>query len=278
MEVGHTIWYFWGYNYAGVYNENLIQTNDIKLDENGKPMLDGNGNFIPQYDEKNWGRPVYYGQVPVLDADGNPMKDENNEDITKYGLTCSPKEEDREDLGAGIPKFTYGITLNLEYKGFDLTVFGTGAYGNKIYNFMVSADRPRINGINTYWKDSSRSIVTKNDDGTTSTEYLLGKYPDMKVASKDWIFYSSSANIFSGAYFKFKQIQLGYTVPNSITKKFLVSDLRFSISLDDFFVITDYPGADPEVSSLSDNPWERGFDNGNYPMSKKVVFGVNLSF
>ena len=283
MEVGHTLWYFWGYNYAGVYNENLIQTNDIKLDENGKPVLDANGNFIPQYDEKNWGRPVYYGQVPVLDADGNPMKDENNEDITKYGLTCSPKEEDREDLGAGIPKFTYGITLNLEYKGFDLTVFGTGAYGNKIYNFMVSADRPRINGINTYWKDSSRSIVTKNDDGTTSTEYLLGKYPDMKVASKDWIFYSSSANIFSGAYFKFKQIQLGYTFPTKWTQKFLVNQLRLYASLDDFFTITSYPGADPEAASTgvadgAGNSRLRGFDNGTYPTSKKVVFGVNIAF
>ena len=89
--------------------------------------------------------------------------------------------------------------------------------------------------------------------------------------------YSSSAALFSGSYFKFKQIQLGYTVPSSITKKFLVSDLRFSVSLDDFFVITDYPGADPEVSSIGD-AWSRGYDNGNYPISKKIVFGVNVSF
>lgn len=82
--------------------------------------------------------------------------------------TSAPTDEDKQDLGSAIPKFTYGITLNAEYKGFDLTVFGTGAAGNKIYNLMVSADRPSINGIDTYWKDSWRADRTN------------AKYPDMK--------------------------------------------------------------------------------------------------
>ena len=173
--------------------------------------------------------------------------------------------------------------MNLEYKGFDFTVFGTGSYGNKIYNFMVSADRPRINGIDTYWKDSWRSEVIKNEDGTTTTNWTEGKYPDMKVVSKDWIFFSSSANVFSGSYFKFKQIQLGYTFPTKWTQKFLVNQLRLYASLDDFFTITSYPGADPEAATtgLNDNAGQtrfRGFDNGTYPTSKKVVFGVNIAF
>ena len=71
-------------------------------------------------------------------------------------------------LGVGIPKFTYGITLNAEYKGFDLTIFGTGAAGNKIYNLMVSADRPLLNGIDEYWKNSWTESNTN------------AKYPDMK--------------------------------------------------------------------------------------------------
>ena len=253
MEVGHAIWYFRGYNYAGVYNEKLIQTND------------------KEFDPANTGRPLYYGQVPVLNADGTQATDADGNALYQRGLTLSPSEEDKEDIGSAIPKFTYGITLNLEYKGFDFTVFGTGAYGNKIYNFMVSADRPRINGIDTYWQDSWR----QNEDGSWTT----GQYPDMKVVSKDWIFYSSSACIFSGAYFKFKQIQLGYTIPSKITKKFLVNQLRLYASLDDFFTITSYPGADPETASLgSDNGSLRGFDNGTYPTSKKIVFGVNISF
>ncbi len=190
-------------------------------------------------------RPIYY--------------DKNGE------ITSAPTEDDKQDLGSAIPKFTYGITLNLEYKGFDFTMFGTGAAGNKIYNLMVSADRSQINGIDVYWKDSWK----KPGD--------VAKYPDMKAVATDWTFFSSDAAVFSGSYFKFKQIQLGYTIPAKYTKKALISNLRLSVSLDDFFTITNYPGADPEVSSIS-NPQSRGFDNGNYPTSKKVVFGVNLTF
>ena len=217
FEAGHTIWYFRGYQYAGVNTEN--------------------------------GRPQYVAK------DGS--------------LTDAPVEDDMVDLGSGIPKFTYGVTLNLEWKGFDLTVFGTGASGNKIYNLMMSADRPRVNGLDYYWKNSSR----QNEDGS----WNFGKYPDMKAVASDWVFFSSTANIFSGSYFKFKQIQLGYTIPQNITKKFLVSNLRLSVSLDDYFTITSYPGADPETSSF-DNGASRGWDNGNYPTSKKIVFGLNVTF
>lgn len=168
-------------------------------------------------------------------------------------------------MGAGIPKFTYGITINLAYKGFDFSVFGTGAAGNKIYNLMVSADRPLINGITTYWENSWR------EDRTNA------KYPDMKKVATDWKFFSSDAAIFSGSYFKFKQIQLGYTLPKLITSKIGLSDLRVYCSLDDFFTITNYPGADPETASMNSGA-SRGFDNGTYPTSKKMVFGINVTF
>ena len=229
FETGHTIWYFRGYEYAGVYNSDLT---------------DGEA-----FDESKVGRPLYVAQ------DGN--------------LTLAPVEDDMVDLGSGIPKFTYGVTLNLEWKGLDLTVFGTGASGNKIYNLMMSADRPRVNGLDYWWKDSYR----QNEDGSWTT----GQFPDMKAVASDWVFFSSSANVFSGSYFKFKQIQLGYTLPQNITKKFLVSNLRVSVSLDDYFTITNYPGADPETSSF-DNGASRGWDNGNYPTSKKIVFGLNVTF
>ena len=195
--------------------------------------------------DKETGDPQYY------DKDGN--------------ITTAPNTDDKMDVGSALPTFTYGLTLNLEYKGFDFTLFGTGAAGNKIYNLMVSADRPKVNGINTYWKDSWKQ---PGDNA---------KYPDMKKVYTSWIFFSSDAAIFNGSYFKIKQIQLGYTVPKKFTQKALINTLRFSVSLDDFFTFTKYPGADPETSSLNSGA-SRGFDNGNYPTSKKVVFGVNLTF
>ena len=231
FEEGHTIWFFRGFQYAGVYNENLYSGDT--------------------YDAAHKGQALYY------DANGE--------------LTLAPDEtNDMMDLGCGIPKFTYGVTLNLEYKGFDFTVFGTGASGNKIYTVITSADRPRGNGLDVWWKDSWRADENGN-------YYVQGQYPDMRNVANDWNFYSSSANVFSGSYFKFKQIQLGYTIPTNLTKKFMVSNLRLSVSLDDFFTITSYPGADPETASV-DSGASRGWDNGSYPTSKKIVFGVNVTF
>ena len=177
-------------------------------------------------------------------------------------------DNDKQYLGEGIPNLTYGITLNLAWKGLDLVVFGTGAAGNEIYNLMVSADRPKVNGLNTYWRNSW---------GNSNVDKATAKYPDLKQVAQSWDFWSSSACIFDGSYFKIKQIQLGYTLPQQISKKFLVSDFRVFVSLDDYFTFTKYPGADPETASYNSST-ARGVDSGSYPTTKKLVLGVNLTF
>ena len=216
FEPGYPIWYFYGYEYAGV--------------------------------DQATGEPQY------KDKDGN--------------LTNTVTDNDKKYLGEGIPNLTYGVTVNLGWKGFDLIVFGTGAAGNEIYNLMVSADRPKTNGLDTYWKNSwGNPAVNKAD----------AKYPDMKKVAQSWDFYSSSAAIFNGSYFKIKQIQLGYTFPTRLTQKAYISDLRLFVSLDDYFTFTKYPGADPETASYNSST-SRGVDSGSYPTTKKMVFGVNLTF
>ena len=180
-------------------------------------------------------------------------------------IVSTVTDNDKQYLGEGIPNITYGLTLNLAWKGLDLVVFGTGAAGNEIYNLMVSADRPKMNGLTTYWRNSWKAAGDN------------AKYPDLAQVATSWDFYSSSACIFDGSYFKIKQIQLGYTLPQNFTKKALISDLRFFVSLDDYFTFTKYPGADPETASFNSSN-ARGVDSGSYPTTKKVVFGVNLTF
>ena len=90
------------------------------------------------------------------------------------------------------------------------------------------------------------------------------------------LYVDSSAMIYDGSYFKFKQIQLGYTLPQNLIKKVGISHTRLYVSLDDFFTITKYPGFDPEASANSTTGM--GVDKGAYPTSKKVVFGLNLEF
>ena len=180
-------------------------------------------------------------------------------------IVSTVSDNDKVYLGEGIPSLTYGLTVNLAWKGLDLVIFGTGAAGNEIYNLMVSADRPKTNGLNYFWRNSWKQAGDN------------AKFPESKQVSSSWDFWSSSAAVFDGSFFKIKQIQLGYTLPQQITKKALISDLRFFVSLDDFFTFTKYPGADPETASLNSTS-SRGVDSGSYPTTKKVVFGVNLTF
>ena len=107
-------------------------------------------------------------------------------------------------------------------------------------------------------------------DGTTGRKFAR---PQNTNADKYGL---SDAYIFDGSYFRIKQIQLGYTLPRTVTKKFLVDKLRVYASLDNFFLFTKYPGLDPEVSSTATSGM--GVDYGNYPTTKKVVFGLSVTF
>lgn len=173
--------------------------------------------------------------------------------------------EDMTDIGKAIPDFTYGITLNAEYKGFDFTVFGTGVTGNDIFTLFYRADTPMRNSLK-YFYDHAWTADNPN-----------GSMPDPAKVVNDWTFWSSSACLFSGAYFKIKTIQLGYTLPKNITKKFACENLRLYVSLDDFFTITSYPGCDPETATIGEMD-RQGYDLGSYPSSKKVTMGVSITF
>ena len=103
-----------------------------------------------------------------------------------------------------------------------------------------------------------------------NAEYIASSLPDYAN------YVQSSALVFDGSYFKIKQIQLGYTVPKGLLDKTKIFNrARVYVSLDDFFVFTEYPGFDPEVS-MSGNGL--GLDYGQYPTTRRATIGINLSF
>jgi hypothetical protein len=176
-------------------------------------------------------------------------------------------DADMTYIGKAIPDYTYGLTLNLGYKGFDLNIFGSGVGGCNIFTVLYRADTPMRNSLKYYY-----------DNAWTPTN-TGASMPDPKAVVSDWHFWGSSASMFSGAYFKIKQIQLGYTVPAAITRKAGISRLRGYVSLDDFITFSKYPGTDPETATASNNgASSNGYDNGTYPQSKKVILGLNVTF
>ena len=174
-------------------------------------------------------------------------------------------EDDKTDIGSGIPDVTFGITLSAQYKGFDFTVFGTGTAGNDIFMCLQMPDKLTSNRIKEVWYDG-RWIA--GADNTNATK---------PAASADLSYYLySDAMVYDGSYFKIKQITLGYTLPSKITRKAHINNLRVYCSLEDFFTFTSYPGMDPEVSASTGSG--QGLDLGGYPVSKKVVAGLNITF
>jgi len=224
----------------------------------------GTNNPIQSYFEV--GYPIWYFRgykFSHTDAStGAPMF------INKEGNVVSSGEltdSDRQYIGSAIPDATYGLTINLDYKSFDLTVYGTGTIGSDIFNVFYRADSPMRNSLRYYyenaWTESNKTA----------------SMPDPKQIVNDWHFWASDAAMFNGAYFKIKQIQLGYTLPKKWTKKILISNFRAFISLDDYFTFTSYPGFDPETATTSTSA-RMGYDGGSYPTTRKMVLGANITF
>ena len=183
------------------------------------------------------------------------------EDINHDGVITT---DDRTNIGSAIPKVSYGITIDAAYKGFDFIVFGSGVAGNKIYQSLFSSDRTTGNRLKSVWYDDR-----------WSPNHTNAAHP---AANADLSKYAiSDAMVFNGSYFKIKQIQLGYTLPKSLMRKLLVENLRFYVSLENFFTFTSYKGFDPESSSTSTGSGQ-GVDTCTFPVSKKVVLGLNLTF
>ena len=79
-----------------------------------------------------------------------------------------------------------------------------------------------------------------------------------------------------GSYFRLKNIQLGYTFPENLSKKAYMNKLRLYVSIQNVFTCTKYSGFDPEVSS--NTLFARGLDQNSYPNARTFTFGVNVSF
>ena len=227
------------------------------------------GTYLTAYCEE--GMPLWYMcgyNAEGIDNEGRVIYTDYavNADGVKerVGTTISPGDDDRVYLGKGIPSLTYGLTINLNWKNFDLSIFGNGVAGCNIYPTAYRVDRPSCNTYSYYWANSWKKA---GDEATA-------KFPAAKYWSSEA--FSSSFNVFDGSYFKIKQIQLGYTLPQNLTKKFYVSNLRVFAMLDNYITFTKYFGLDPETATSGNGAL--GFDMGNYPTAKSIIFGVNVEF
>ena len=229
-------------------------SNEVKSIGNNTRISDSASNGLVYFDA---GQPVwsYYG-YKYLGPDPETGEAIYQDTDDSGDITAA----DKVYLGTAIPDYTYGITINAAYKGFDLTIFGSGSAGGQI--MFNTQDNPTANRPAEMWTES------------WSVKGAGAKYPK-PAALTDNNMYLSDMQMYNGSYFKIKQIALGYTIPNKLLEKAHISKLRVYLSLDNFFCITKYIGMDPETINARS---AMGMDYGDYPSPKVFTVGVNLSF
>jgi TonB-dependent starch-binding outer membrane protein SusC len=176
-------------------------------------------------------------------------------------------DQDRTIIGNPTPKITYGLNASLGYKNFDLTLFFLGAAKVDIYN----ADR--MQGIDpTYPFNMYAETVNRwHGEGTSNS------IPRMTTARDNLNHRTSDIFVESGAFFRLKNLTLGYTLPESVSGKVRLSKTRFYLTGQNIFVITKYNGMDPELGIVQGNK-QLNVDYAQYPQARTWTIGAQLSF
>ena len=187
-------------------------------------------------------------------------------------------ENDMQVIGNPFPWLTYGLNFGADFYGVDVQLFFQGVYGNQIYNAL----RERIEGtgedatlstsMRDVWigySDLVKASLLEQGVDYRKLENRNGTIPNPNGASTNMS--NNSRLVESGAYFRLKNLVIGYTIPQQYTRKAKIDRVRVSFSASNLLTITRYSGYDPEVGT-------GGVDYGNYPQSRTYTFGLNLNF
>lgn len=169
-------------------------------------------------------------------------------------------ENDRTFIGNPTPTWIFGLNINMAYKNVDLLIFGQGAAGHMIFQGLRRLDITNANFQST-------ALNRWNGEGTSEDYPRLVKGDPNNNFSNPSEFYLENGN-----YFRFKTIQLGYTLPKSLLTKIKIEKIRIYITAENLFTITKYSGYDPEIGGGT-----MSIDRGYYPQARSFMFGLNLT-
>lgn len=170
-------------------------------------------------------------------------------------------DNDRTIIPGAFPKLNYAFNLSASWKGFDVSAMLQGVSGVKYY-VTGWGTIPFIQGTppTTDWLDR---WTPENPSTTTPRIYWGGNAPQ-KITRASTYFLQD------GSYLRLKNIVLGYTIANKVSKTFGVERLRVYFSGDNLFTSTKFKGLDPERGGSGDLV--------QYPQNKIYSFGVNVTF
>ena len=260
------------FNISDVKNKILdikgIDETGLTVNREGYPMgsifgYQADGYIVPEdYDSEG----NYSGATQIGNFGPGDIKyiDQLTEDTDGDGIPDAGDgvidTKDRVVIGSTIPRYTYGLNLYGEYKGFDLNLFLQGVgkadgyiWGHTIGSFYEGGSMPEIG--KDYWTPENRNAQFPR---------LAFNNSNNQQNSSFWIKDAS--------YLRLKNVQFGYTLPSKITSKIGVSNLRLYVSTDNVFTISNFwKSFDVEAPILT------GYGQF-YPIMRTTTFGVDLTF
>ena len=188
--------------------------------------------------------------------------------VTKDGeSTFDPDPEDRTIIGNANPDFFYGVNNSVTYKGFGLTVFLEGTYGND----MLNATRIESEGM-TDPKNQLLSVTKRWRTAGDVTDIPKASWADTDNSR------ISTRFIEDASYLRVKTISLSYQFPKALIQKAGIASLKVYATGENLFTLTDYSGFDPEVNAYGASNTMQGIDYGTYPQTRNIIFGLNVVF
>lgn len=238
-KVGYPIGMMYGYVYEGTYKlDEFTGTAGSYMLKEGIPYFSSEANTQP-------GMPKY------ADLDGNGVIDSN----------------DQTFIGRGDPIHTGGFNNTWTFYGVDLSVFLQWSYGNDILN------------ANRLFFENGMMSKDRNMYATYADRWTLNNptsdIPAVHSTPSNSVF--SSRIIEDGSYLRLKTISLGYTLPQSLTRKAKIEKVHFAVSFNNVFTWTNYSGYDPEVS-VRNSALTPGMDYSAYPRARTCMFNFNIVF
>lgn len=247
----------WGYTTKG-----LAKTDEEMQQHLSKVDQSGIGN--------NWAA----GDIMYEDVNGDGRISAGSRTLADHG--------DLKIIGNSTPRYLFGIDLSGSWKGFDLRAFFQGVmkrdvalssgYVNREYLFGVTSwgmwfSTP-IKQVSDYFRDANTWSVQNGLQEANTNAWLP------RVTYSDRNEEIQTRYLLNAAYMRLKNLQVGYTIPRSITQKWSIENLRVFFSAENVFTVTSLPSQfDPEVIS---NGGGGAYTNG-YPLSRTFSFGINIT-
>lgn len=197
---------------------------------------------------------LWYGDFIYADlnGDGN-YGDTNDMDFNGYTNT---------------PKWNAGLNLSFSWKGLDFYALFTGSFGFHLTWTTQYYNTTKVtNGHGIAERIADDHYFYDPDNFLDPRTNINGKNPRLMLNDDQGNALASDFREYRGDYVKLKNLQIGYTLPQRITKKFLVSKWRFYVSTENLCTITGYPGLDPEIGTSI-----------GYPLMRSLSFGTQITF